>query len=469
VALDLDVIPSQSRIGGSVRRLLPWVLAVYLCLVWFGGGATVDVTHVDEVLAALALPVLLLVAACLLVRGRQRSRLEWSALAAAALVVMLPIVQLLPIPEAVWRVSPVRLGIAADLAIAGVQPVSRWSLWPLATERAAYALLPALALFVGGLAAGVRARRLLAPIALGLILANLFFGFFQAGLPPQSPLRLYQDNGNGFGGVLVNGNHQGTALIVGMLLALGLWAAERQKHDGVSPGWRRAAYAVSAVVCLAAIPLAGSSGAMLIALPALVAGVLTTGLLSRRRLRAHPWTRGAALALLAVMLLGTFSALQWLDVRSSDADRFALARDVATAAGAHAPLGSGAGTFVQSFAQSEAPSLQRGEYVNHAHNEYVQWWLEAGWLGIVALLSGLLVFLACGVALLRAQRRNPTGIACWLAVGAVLAHSWFDFPLRTLSMMGMSALLLGLAVAAASEQSAPERDASRSDAWPEPA
>ncbi len=57
-----------------------------------------------------------------------------------------------------------------------------------------------------------------------LVLANLVFGFVQVGLPPDSPLRLYPELGNGFGGVLVNENHQGTALLIGMLLSFPMFA-----------------------------------------------------------------------------------------------------------------------------------------------------------------------------------------------------------------------------------------------------
>lgn len=169
---------------------------------------------------------------------------------------------------------------------------------------------------------------------------------------------------------------------------------------------------------------------------------------------------------LAVLLFGLAAAGAWVNLAQIDADRYALVRDVATLGAAHAPLGSGVGTFVDSFAQGGASSALRSEYVNHAHNEYAQWWFEAGWPGLLAVLAGLALYAAAGWRLLRAPRRDPLAIACWLAVGAVLAHAWVDFPLRTLSLMAMSALLWGFALAAASAVAAP---GTVPDAAPQPA
>ena len=114
-----------------------------------------------------------------------------------------------------------------------------------------------------------------------LIVANIGFGLFQAGLPPASPLRLYPGWGNGFGGVLVSVNHQATALIIGMLLSLGLWARTRAHRQ--SPWWQRLVYPLIALVCLFAIPLTGSRAGMVLALAMLkVSTVLKRGKRSSR-------------------------------------------------------------------------------------------------------------------------------------------------------------------------------------------
>ena len=421
------VSPASSRDDSFLKRLLLVALSVFMAVAWFGGGPTVDVGSTDEWLMLLALPLVALAGALLLFQ-LPASRFVRSALLLALLVPVIPMLQLLPLPESMWEWSSVHRLVAADLRIAGIEPISYpWTMWPESTIRALLALLPALACFVGALALGDAPNRRLVPLLLGLILANLAFGLFQVGLPPNSAMRLYTDNGSGIGGVLVNGNHQGTALIVGMLLALGMWARERvrRRDDGQRQGLVAIGYAAVSLVCLVAVALTGSSAAMLIAIMAY------------------------AIAVAALLVLGLLSAQGWLNLEQTDAVRYELAREATALGLGHAPFGSGAGTFVDSFAQSASPLFQRGEYVNHAHNEFAQWWFEAGWLGL--LLMGLVLGLvaASGWRLMRGRRRDPVAIACWLAVVTMLAHSWVDFPLRTISLMSLAAFMCGFVVTAA--------------------
>ncbi|UWX04055.1 O-antigen ligase family protein [Pseudoxanthomonas sp. NC8] len=46
------------------------------------------------------------------------------------------------------------------------------------------------------------------------------------------------------------------------------------------------------------------------------------------------------------------------------------------------PTGTGVGSFVRWFEAHAPDSLVRWTYFNHAHNEYLQWWLEGGVLGL---------------------------------------------------------------------------------------
>ncbi|QIL20505.1 O-antigen ligase family protein [Thermomonas sp. HDW16] len=276
------------------------------------------------------------------------------------------------------------------------------------------------------------------------------FGLFQVGLPPNSAMRLYIDNGSGIGGVLVNANHQGTALIVGMLLAVGLWADEykRARESRRQQAPKAVGYAAAALICLVAVTLTGSSGAMVIAILAFAIAVPATGLLSIRRIRSSG--RGMAVAMtMAVLLgLGLFSAQGWVNMGQTDAMRYELAHEAVTSGMRHAPFGSGAGTFVDSFAQSSSPLFEHGGYVNHAHNEFAQWWFEAGWPAVLLMIVVLGIVALCGWKLLRSRRPDPVVVACWLAVVAILVHSWVDFPLRTLSLMSLAAFICGVVVTA---------------------
>lgn len=436
----------------ALRRPLLPLLLVLMLAVWLGGGVTQDDTSIDEWLQLLALPLLLL-AAAVVTRDFPDDRFRRHGIAAALLLALVPLVQLLTIPSALWDLVPARSALEADLAHAGVTAMpKRWSLSPHATEGALWALLPALAAFLAAMMLGARQRRRLVQAVVLLVLLNVAFAFFQVGLPPDSALRLYQDFDAGFGGLLVNTNHQATACIIGMVLCVGLAVdarsrAERGETSSQLPWW----YVGTAAALLLLVPLSTARAGLAIALPALAAVLLLTGVLRPSRIGRSKRATALAAGLVLLALVGVRAALGWLAVDEAEELRHTM-RVAALAAGSQqAPLGSGVGSFIQVFEQSAPPSLWLARYVNHAHNEYAQWWLEAGWLGMAALALVLALLAACAwrIVLLRVRGGNASiAAACLVAVCAVLAHSWADFPLRTTTLMTTCAALAGVMLAA---------------------
>lgn len=443
------------------RRLLLPAVSILLLACWLGGGVTVDDTGLDEALQLMALPVLLLAAWLLLADGA--SRWVQAGIAVALLIVLVPLVQLLPVPAGLWHWPLARQALVADLMAAGVQVNLHWSLTPAATERGLWALLPAMASFLAACALEPRQRRTLLQVVLVLVLFNVAFAFFQAGLPQDSALRLYQDFSNGFGGLLVNTNHQATACIIGMVLALGL-AAEarlREARGEARPRhhWR---YLGLAVFLLAMVPLATSRAGMVIVLPAFAVALLLTGLLRPRRiLRSR---RMAAITLLVFVLaaVGIRAGIGWMGVDQVDEMRHEMATAALAIGRAEAPLGSGVGSFVPAFEQSAPLSLRLPNYINHAHNEFAQWWMTSGWLGMLALAAVVGLLLVVGWRVLRSEGRQAAlAAACWVALVGVLAHSWVDYPLRTLTLMATCGALAGVMLAAVGDAHARQRGRSQ--------
>ncbi len=441
----------------------PWQRSLFPCLIilavvgWFGGGATVDSTSTDEIIQLAALPLLLIATGAFLART-DKHRLAMAAAALAGLIACVPLLQLLPLPDGAWTMSAPRQALAKDLAQAGVlQKNGHWSLIPSDTERSLWALLPALACFLAALQLTERQTRRALQLVVGLVLANVAFGFFQVGVPPDSALRLYPDNGTGFSGVLVNPNHQASALLIGMLVALGLGADthQRAKH-GMANSFHAWLYGLISVLCLSAILLTNSSAGVILGL--LFFGVGCLALLPWSNRRPNTRLQGGIGALaIALALTGGYWATRWMDLAQTEPLRHAFAMETWRLGGVHFPLGSGIGTFVPVFAQSTAALLQANFYVNHAHNEFAQWWMTGGLLAMLALAAALVLLITIGWRLLRNRRRNALGIGCWLAVCAMLAHSWVDYPLRTLSLMTMTALLAGLTIAVAARATRSER------------
>jgi len=97
-------------------------------------------------------------------------------------------------------------------------------------------------------------------------------------------------------------------------------------------------------------------------------------------------------------------------------------------------LGSGLGSFLQIYPIYEPVETIKNEYTNHAHNDYLELWLE---LGIV-----FPVLLACyGLLLLQRFPTSKFRLAAWLSAMAVLAHTMVDYPMRTMAIAMLFAFM----------------------------
>lgn len=465
------IFPFMFDTSVAQRALAP-LLIVLLTAVWLGGGVTADSTAVDESLQLLALPVLALAGWVHLRQGIQHG-VQRAGILVALLVVAVPALQLLPLPMDGWLAADARRALAADLQVAGVQALHpHWSLAPAATEAALWSMLPALAAFLAALALPHGAmRRHVVKALLLLVAGNVAFAFFQAGLPHDSTLRLYQDFDAQFGGLFANTNHMATALIIGMVLAVGQAVrAWRRRAEGRSAVWAWLPYAGMAVCFLLLVPLSTSRAGMALALPALAATLLVTGAVPLRRLGRSKRITLIALAAALVAGVGMHTAMGWMAIDQLEELRHLLASAAVTMGKAHAPWGSGVGSFVAVFEQAAPKHLWLSRYVNHAHNEYAQWWLETGWLGMAVLAVVLGLLAVVGWQLFRLRRRGGHALlagSCWVAIGVVLAHSWADFPLRTTSLMTVTATLAGLMLAAlADARGQPGKSSSRRSRLP---
>ena len=434
-------------------RLSPWFAAVsglLLVLCWALGGVTVDRTGADETLQLLAWPVM--VWAVWRLAQAPMTRTLALALACAAAIVLVPLWQLLPLPQALGMGGAARKLVAADLVQAGVTLAGvQASQWPRATEQALWSLLPALALFLAALTLAAPLRRRLLQLVLALALASAAFAFFQLSLPDGSALLLYTSWGRNFGGLFVNANHQGTALILGAVIALALFIDARRRARDEEAGHRHWLYAALAAACVVMVPLANGSAAALLVLVGLAAVALMMGALRRRAAGGNPvlLLRLAAIGLAAAVVVA--SALAW---KQADVERQQIATTTVEIGSRFAPLGTGVGSFVPVFAQSQDPRQARSEVINHAHNEYAQWWLEGGVPALLALAFALGLFAWCGWLVLTwagSRRLRAVAAPAWAGLLVLLLHSLVDFPLRTTALMATAGLLAGLLLATLGE------------------
>jgi O-antigen ligase len=140
---------------------------------------------------------------------------------------------------------------------------------------------------------------------------------------------------------------------------------------------------------------------------------------------------------------------------SVDESRWSLWKDTARLIGGHPLLGSGLGTFPVAFTRVQSSFL--GQFVNHAHNDYLE---LASDLGIP---SAALFFGSTATLLVRAARKAASSelsferamaSGCLGSIAAILLHSLADFNLYIPANALVFSLILGLAASTAAGNSA---------------
>ncbi len=149
-----------------------------------------------------------------------------------------------------------------------------------------------------------------------------------------------------------------------------------------------------------------------------------------------------------------------------------LTRQTLDIARDYLPFGAGIGTFVPVYQMHEPATGAPPAYVNRAHNDFAELWLEGGVLaGLIALALVALVFAASLVL----WSRPPPGLrehdlilarAGAMVVWLLLAHSLVDYPLRTGAMAGVFAFAAALALPRGEKGAAGEEEQTRTPSRP---
>lgn len=83
-------------------------------------------------------------------------------------------------------------------------------------------------------------------------------------------------------------------------------------------------------------------------------------------------------------------------------------------------------------------------FVNHAHNDPLEWLLQTGLPGALLMLAFLLWWLRRCSAIWRADHRDLQALAGTIASAVILAHSPVDYPLRDAAIQAVFAFSLVL-------------------------
>ncbi len=400
-----------------------------------------------------AVPLLLLELAAIalllaLVLGHRRTALPRSLKAALAVLLGYPLLQLLPLPDDLWRALPGHAAYAAIAERFGAPAFEHaWraiSVVPQATEYGWLALLPPVACLAGAQAlSSAQVVRLLVAMAVFSALEGLL-GLLQAAAGRESIFFL--GNTDSYGtptGTFVNSDHFAAmlAMMLPVIVGLLVFDIRRRRREGrysVSDAnvlSQRVLLFASAALVLLCLLLTFSRGGIATALVglALSSVLLMPARASRRNtILLIAGLIGVGIALL--VLIGSEPVLERFApgvLRLASAQRFLIYAATLRAAFDFLPFGSGLSTFASVFPRFQGEVF--GGYIDYAHSDWLQLFME---LGLAAPLIVVLL-LAAYVLRMRDLLRRKDGrsftllqIAAGIGLVPPALHAMFDFPLH---------------------------------------
>jgi O-antigen ligase len=431
------------------------------------GGGTRGGFLSDAILELCAIPPFLVALSSLLAAARAgNARRGELALTLCSAIALVPLLQLVPLPPAIWTRLPHREEMAAMFKLLGGNiPWLPISVAPTATWLSVLSLLPPAAVFLGVVQLSYRERRLMSLCFLGMGLFAAAIGLVQVAQGPSSPLRFFAITSDLESvGFFANTNHF-AALMYALLPFGAAWMTDVAFTTGPWRNWKMletrsiamltAAFLVLIVLVTANILTRSRAGLALMIVGAFAA--LALPLTDRRRpSRLTPGKLALGAALVLVVLVVQFGLYRIYDKFAMDpmqGARPVFARNTIQAAKAYMPFGSGVGTFVPVYATFERPQDTIADaYANHAHNDWLEIWLEGGIVSVVLVVAFLIWF---ALRTRRIWSPNPDNIrpidvllarAPTIVIPLILIHSLVDYPLRTDAMMAVFAFCCALLV-----------------------
>lgn len=361
------------------------------------------------------------------------------------LAFLILVLQVVPLPPALWTALPGREFYAQAAPIAGVeQPWRPVSLSPSRTYYTLLGLLPPLAVILAYPL--MRADRMLraGQIVLGVVLLSALIGVVQAAAGGTDRfIQFYRITNPGSAvGLFANRNHQ-ALLLASSLPLIAWWASATRVRDRTLESARLYGAAALLLPILLLIVVTGSRGGLIASIIG-VAGFVwlyqndAAVRLGKARVPIKLLLIAAlvAAAIAAALIAARSEAIARLATEGlTGQQRFDVLAPGMEMVRQFFPVGSGSGTFATVYQRFEPVETLNTTYVNQAHNDPLQLLIELGLPGVLLLLLFLVWFAVTTVRALRTQARadrmRRIGLASAVAVLATLIFSFHDYPLRT--------------------------------------
>ncbi len=434
-------------------------MALVAAAMVLGGGSSSPGLELALQLAFAAIVLLTALAVAVRPDWAEPSRTPPAVLALAGLVLVLPLLQLVPLPPALWQALPGRGDELAALQLADAG--QRWmpfSKTPARTLASLLAMIVPVALMVMVARLDTAGRTRVLAVIVAMAIASVMLGTLQLADGEGGRWRLQaQTHLTYLTGFQANRNHQADVLSIAVLAAAACWVALRRSDASRR---RESGLKLRRIALLVAFPLLAFGALMTGSRAGLALAVLAWGAATLMVRPITSW-RGTAKWVVAAVVAGAVSAaallqlpaVQRVALRFSEdgANRSALWADTRKAIALHWPAGGGVGSFQPVFIAAETLDNVDTTMPVRAHNDWLELTLENGVAGWV-VMSAITILLAWQ-AFISARRLPPGRLSgpserAQLLFGVttlvmLALHSLVDYPIRSMSL----ACLAGVAAA----------------------
>jgi len=388
-------------------------------------------------------------------------------------MVALPLLQLVPLPASFWSSLPGHETYLSALKAIGADAAAEQplSLLPRATELAWLALLPPVAVFLATAALPDETLKGLVRVFIVMALFQALVSLAQYGTGSVAVLWYVEGLHDRSGvGTYANRDHLAGLLEMALPLVLALFAASihpqassrsrHRSHSRTRGGskktssllthdlkFNRAAMlgAASLAILVGLIFTRSRTGVALAMLAVLLCTVAFARRIGGEKSMRFVTVFGAVVLGIALEI-GLAPVLGRFAQQNITADlRWSIFSGTLAGIGEFFPLGSGIGTFPEVFRRFQPGDV--GQFVNHAHNDYLEWLFEGGLAAAAIVLVVLAAYLRRWPQLWRSDRWSQLRflqVASGISLLLLGLHGLIDFNLHIPANAIYFAFLAGL-------------------------
>ena len=365
-------------------------------------------------------------------------------------LIILPLAHLIPLPFYAWQALPGHAHYAQALINIDASnngSVRATSLVPSMTEYSWLAILPPVMVFLFTLCLPKEQIKTAVMVFLGMAVFQAILSLMQYGTGPQSILR-FADSPSGLG-TYSNRDHFAGFLEMALPLSLAMLTSSighshgarqhtrniRQKLAMLASSYlnQTVVYAcVSVAILLGLIFTQSRAGNVL----AMVVILLSTVAFSIRLGGKNVYGLLGTFTAISVMLaieVGMAPVLnRFVHQDPLQDSRWEIFNTTITAIGEFFPVGSGIGTFNQVFPRFQESGFS-GTFVNHAHNDYLEWVMEGGFLAAILILLFLVLYFSRWTKVFKRgdwKTFNFIQVGAGIGMFAMILHTFVDFNLH---------------------------------------